>query len=243
MPGQPQQPIMQPFQGMGMPSPEEMQNPTMPQTAPVNPPSLGTIQTGFGALSPQQVSNLEAAGIKVPVLKETPEQKDARALELYKQKQDLKNSKSLSIPTSKTISTNQAIVSASNNLIPQIDNLIAMNVPNQLINMSPNQQKVYEATTNALADSLMTVNNWPKTDQALEMAKSMVKRGRFESDHSYKLRLADLKKEVYSRGQNANSILSGNNVALNPASNGMTTGQNDMSHLSDEQLQAIAGGG
>ncbi len=74
--GTPQAQSMQPMAGMGMPSMEEMQNPTpqIPQGQP-QAPSQQALQQGFGGFSPEQQMAMGLAGIKMPVLRELPEQK------------------------------------------------------------------------------------------------------------------------------------------------------------------------
>lgn len=71
----PEQNAMNLFQGNGMPSNEEIENPT-----PIQPRQIQGIsqpQTGslFGDLTPDQQMMLQMAGIKIPTIKENPEQK------------------------------------------------------------------------------------------------------------------------------------------------------------------------
>jgi len=72
----PSQESMIPYQGIGMPNFNEMQNPA------IAPPSQKSIQEGFGGMNftPQQQMALGMAGIKIPKLYETPEQKSQQRI-------------------------------------------------------------------------------------------------------------------------------------------------------------------
>lgn len=90
------QPIMQennmkPFSGGGMPSMQEMENPTpIGQSAMQNAPQ--TQPNGiFGDLTPDQQMMLQMAGIKVPTYKEDPRQKRFAELQNKIQFEDYKN--------------------------------------------------------------------------------------------------------------------------------------------------------
>jgi hypothetical protein len=83
----PEQP-MQPFMGGGMPSIQEMEQPT-PQA-----PTQQTLQQGFQGFTPEQQMAASLGGIKLPTFKENPAQKRALDLqgkiELEQQKSALK---------------------------------------------------------------------------------------------------------------------------------------------------------
>ncbi len=199
-----------PFQGQGMPNAQQMEN-------QVAPPSKEQIQQGF--LSPQQRREmaLNMMGVKIPKVTETPDQKRQREIETFKEKEAIKaQNKASGAPTSSVITSNQNIIQAANNIIPQIDTLIASDIPNQFVNMSPDLQKSYESRYKSLADGLMTAFKWPKTDQALTMAKDLVKKGAFESDDAYKKRLEELKQEVISRQGQSVAALEQNKISANP---------------------------
>lgn len=116
---------MTPFSGGGMPSNEEIENPTlqMPQQK-MNVPQQ---QSGglFGNLSPDQQAMLQMAGYKIPTVKENPEQKryadlqSKLALENYKtqQKKALEQTKN----EYKNIQTHQKVVDSAKNDMPHLE--------------------------------------------------------------------------------------------------------------------------
>ncbi len=169
--------------------------------------------------------------------KETPNQKRSADLELWLKKQEIinanKSQMDLSAPTKATITSNQSVITAANNIIPQIEELIHMSIPNQITGkgLSPNKYQKYEGATNAIADGLMSAFGWPKTDQALTMAKQLVKRGKLENEESYKERLKGLIAELDGRRKMSTNILTNARVA--------STGSNAESNLSIENGQMI----
>jgi len=79
--------------------------------------------------------------------KETPEEKRAADLETHRLKKQIdreeKSETDLTNPVRATIANNQAVIAASNNIIPQIQELKHMKIPNQLVNMYPDQNAMY----------------------------------------------------------------------------------------------------
>lgn len=148
----------------------------------------------------------------------TEEQKAAQRLEEFKQKEEIKKRNKgeidLTAPTKATITANQAVINSANNIIPQVEHLKKISLPNPISGQftSPNDFANYEAVTNSIADGLMAAFGWPKTDQALQMAKQLVKRKPLEKESSYHNRLSGLISELKQRRENANNILTGSKV-------------------------------
>jgi len=158
----------------------------------------------------QQIENMKN--------QQTPDQKSQAELQKFIQKEEIKKQmkgeEDLSKPTKAVITQNQNIVNSANNIIPQIKQLQSLKIPNQLANISPNQNQKYIAQSNAIADGLMSAFGWPKTDQALHMAKSMVQRGKFESEDAYKKRLNGLIGELEDRRKSAHNVLKSSKVNI-----------------------------
>lgn len=146
------------------------------------------------------------------------EQKRQMALQTFREKEEikkeLKGQADLTAPTKATITANQSVISAANNIIPQIEHLKKMDIPFAKTGAitSPDKYAKYEAQSNAIADGLMAAFGWPKTDQALQMAKQMVKRKPLESEDSYKTRLNEIISELKNRRAASNELLSSSKV-------------------------------
>jgi hypothetical protein len=208
----------------GQPNPMEApEQEPMGQSQPtMAPPSMAQIQQGFGG---QQIHPALAAKMKKLTGWDpnelTPEQKRASDIQQFREKEEIKKQMkgevNLSAPTRATVTANQSVITAANNIIPQIEQLKKLSIPyaGSGALTSPDKYAKYEAQSNAIADGLMAAFGWPKTDQALQMAKQMVKRKPLESENSYKTRLGEVVKELQHRRTSAHDLLSNSKVKPN----------------------------
>jgi hypothetical protein len=210
-------PMQQP--GVQMPGQQPMPQPGQPNVAP---PSMEQIQQGFSgqAMHPVLAAKMKKLTGWDPN-EQTPEQKRAADIQQFREKEEIKKSMKgeadLSAPTKATITANQSVITAANNIIPQIEQLKKMEIPyaGSGAITSPDKYAKYEAQSNAIADGLMAAFGWPKTDQALQMAKQMVKRKPLESETSYKARLNEVIGELKHRRTSAHELLSNSKVKPN----------------------------
>lgn len=145
----------------------------------------------------QRAATLAAGGFveeAFKVLTEKPEKNDANA------------------PTKAVITQNQQVSQAVDTLIPQIDELIKLDVPFQGGGVgtlfSPDKQRAYEATTAAITDQILAAFNLPKSNESIHLVKNMVEKGFNESDEAYHSRLKNLKNELVKRKQSALKVSS-----------------------------------
>jgi hypothetical protein len=214
---EPTNPMQMPGQAPGqVPMGQGQGQPTMA------PPSMEQLQQGFGG---QQMHPIVAARLKKLTGWDpnelTPEQKRASDIQQFREKEEIKKQMkgevNLSAPTRATVTANQSVITAANNIIPQIEQLKKLSIPyaGSGALTSPDKYAKYEAQSNAIADGLMAAFGWPKTDQALQMAKQMVKRKPLESENSYKTRLGEVVKELQHRRTSAHDLLSNSKVKPN----------------------------
>lgn len=193
------------------------QQPPMGITPRVEGPTQEQIQQAF---SKPRVHPAVAAAVKKKFGYDpnelTEDEKSQKRMAEFREKEAIKlqnkGELDLTMPTKAVITANQNVITAANNIIPQIQELKKMSIPNQLVNISPDQNQKYLGTSNAVADGLMAAFGWPKTDQALSMAKQMVRRGKLESEDAYKKRLDGLIGELEHRRKASNEILNASKV-------------------------------
>jgi hypothetical protein len=211
---EPTNPMQMPGQAPGqVPMGQGQGQPTMA------PPSMEQLQQGFGG---QQMHPIVAARLKKLTGWDpnelTPEQKRAADLQLFREKEQIKNKikgeADLSAPTKSVISTNQNIVNAVNNVIPQLEELKKIKTPNLATGKvtDPDVYADYETATDAAADSLMASFKWLGIQASLDMAKGMTKRRPLESEKGYHNRLDKLADELDMRRKNAYEVYAGSKV-------------------------------
>lgn len=105
---------------------------------------------------------------------------------------------------------NQNMVGAVTNAIPLVDKLASFNTPVKGIPWTQADNKAkYESLTNQLSDQLMTALNLPKTNESLNLVKSMTQRHFMESDKAYHARMRALKEDLNARKKYAQGALKG----------------------------------
>lgn len=242
MPGQePQQPAptQEMGEGMGMFSPEGMAD---AQAQPVAPPQGG--QGGPINLEAFKQNPLLRGFFKhkfgidpVAPAAQTPEDKQAMALDLFKQKEELKKqNKGGDVPTNTVLTQNQQALQGIKTVLPMLDELI--NNPKNVYgptDFSPSKKAAYNAKTSGMIDTLVAAQSLPKVQASIDLVEQQIRRGTNESVDSYIKRLKDLRKDLVNRKGRAKDVLSNRKVNTND--------DDDFSQMSDDELRKIAGGG
>lgn len=133
----------------------------------------------------------------------SPQDAIERQLDIYKRKQQLKNSGE--VPTTATITANQKVSSAIENVLPLIGELEGLekggNVPGQFVGryFNPDEQANYEAKVGTIVDALVGALGLPKIEKSIGIVEKIVGKRPFESDKAYEKRLANLKTELGQR--------------------------------------------
>lgn len=242
MPGQEQQqpaPTQEMGEGMGMFSPEGMAD---AQTQPVAPPQGG--QGGPINLEAFKQNPLLRGFFKhkfgidpVAPAAQTPEDKQAMALDLFKQKEELKKqNKGGDVPTNTVLTQNQQALQGIKTVLPMLDELI--NNPKSVYgptDFSPSKKAAYNAKTSGMIDTLVAAQSLPKVQASIDLVEQQIRRGTNESTEAYIKRLKDLRKDLVNRKGRAKDVLSNRKVNTND--------DDDFSQMSDDELRKIAGGG
>lgn len=106
--------------------------------------------------------------------------------------------------------SSQSVIGAVTTAIPLIDKLINFETPVKGFSfLSPDKSAQYESITNQLSDQLLTALKLPKTNESLELVKSMTKRHFMESDEAYHIRMKDLKSDLLSRKKYSQGVIKG----------------------------------
>lgn len=153
---------------------------------------------------------------------ETPQQKNDRALNLFKEKQAAKLSGE--VPTNAFITANQNAVQAIDNVIPLLKNLKESVIPSQTLGLArftdPDAQAAYNSQVAGISDSLVTAMKLPKTNESLELVKTMVGREPRESEGAYLKRIDKVIKDL---GERRKQSLSSIKKPLSESSSGSSS--------------------
>ena len=207
---QPQQPVpnQEMGEGMGMFSPQGMQEAQQtPQQQPQaqggtfdalkqNPMLRGFFKHKFG-FDP------------LAAVPQTPEQKNASALDLYRQKEAIKSEKEEKMPAAiKTLHEN--IIHLSPKAIDAIDHIINIPSPTEIPGtgfIKSGQKAAHNKAVTAAAENYSKANGWPNTKGSIEKAESILQRGNFETDYDYHKRLRGLQEELRTGIKTSNQFL------------------------------------
>lgn len=153
-------------------------------------------------------------------------------------------------PTKTTLTNNQQVAQAVDNVIPQIDDLLKIDVPFQTPNIwgagrltslwSPAKQADYEAKVAGITDQLVNALNLPKTNESIHLVEKMVRKQPNEGDASWHKRLKHLKGDLKKRQINAYKIAPP--VGADKKSKKQSLANKPASDYSVEELEAIANG-
>lgn len=168
---------------------------------------------------------------------QTPEDKQATALDLFQQKENIKKqNKGGDIPTDTVLTQNQQALQGIKTVLPMLDELI--NNPKSVYgptDFSPSKKAAYNAKTSGMIDTLVAAQSLPKVQASIDLVEQQIRRGTNESTDSYIKRLKDLRKDLTNRKGRAKDVLSNRKVD--------TSDDNEFSQMSDDELRKIAGGG
>lgn len=168
---------------------------------------------------------------------QTPEEKQAAALELFKQKEGVKaQNKGGDTPTNTVLTQNQQAIQGIDTVLPMLDDLIKN--PDKVYgkwDFSPSKKAAYNAKTSGMIDTLVAAQSLPKVQASIDLVEQQIRRATNESDDAYIERIKDLRKDLVNRRGKAQSVIKNRKVN--------TESSEDYSNMSDEELRKIAGGG
>lgn len=227
MPGeaQPPMPTQEMGEGMGMFSPEGMQQAQEPH--PVNAIAEQPTATADGSPMGGLDMNLLKAH---PMLRgfakkhlgfdplaavpQTPEEKEASAIDLFKKKEDIKQAnKSGNTATNKVLTQNQQAVQAIDTVLPMVDDFI--NHPENVYgpgDFSPSKKAAYNAKTGGMIDLLVAAQSLPQVKESVSLVEDQIRRKTGEGTDAYIKRLKDFKKDLMTRKAKAVSVVNSKKV-------------------------------
>lgn len=167
---------------------------------------------------------------------QTQEQKDAAALNLFKEKDKIKNmNKGGDVPTNSVLTQNQQALQGIKTVIPMLDEIIKN--PGNVYgptDFSPSKKAAYNAKTSGMIDTLVAAQSLPKVQASIDLVEQQIRRGTNESTDAYINRLKDLRKDLVNRKSRASDVIKNRKID--------TKEDEDFSTMSDEELRKIAGG-
>lgn len=145
---------------------------------------------------------------------QTPEEKNAAALDLFKQKEAIKQAnKSGDIATNKVLTQNQQAVQAIDTVIPMIDELI--NNPDSIYgawDFSPSKKAAYNAKTGGMIDMLVAAQSLPQVQESVNLVEEQIRRGTGEDKDAYKKRLQEFRKDLLARKKKSVGVVDSKKV-------------------------------
>lgn len=206
-------------------------------------------------INPEQANNLASAGIAQPAATnanaglgnalvrkflglpaQTPEEKQAAALELFKQKQGVKATQ----PTQAFATQNQTSIQAIDNLMPAIDELKNMNIPGQIVGKYWNRtnQAAYKGKLGEIKDTLIKGLGLKPTDTLVSMMDEIAGLQPGEDQSAYRQKLDRLKSEL---GRRRKTFFTNLNSPISARTSSASTP--DITSMSTEDLMKMYKGG
>jgi hypothetical protein len=177
----------------------------------VAPPSLGQIQQGFGQKAHPYVAARLKKKFGYDPNEETPEEKAAQRISEFKEKEDYKYEKKKKDMTEVTPATRneaQRIITATNSIVPLLNDLINMDIPNQnFALLSPNDQAKYKRKSFLAADKLMTISKLPRIQESLHGSLELLRMGNFEDPALFKEGLKELRTSILDEAKDQQELL------------------------------------
>lgn len=222
MPGSQPAPTQEMGQGMGMFSPEGMQEAqnAPPVTAIAEQP---TATAGMGGLDMNLLKAhpmLRGFAKKhlgfdpLAAVPQTPEEKQAAAIDLFKEKEKIKAAnKSGDTATNKVLTQNQQAVQAIDTVLPMVDEFI--NNPDKVYgpgDFSPSKKAAYNAKTGGMIDLLVAAQSLPQVKESVKLVEDQIRRLTGEGTDAYIKRLKDFKKDLTARRSKAVSVVNSKKV-------------------------------
>jgi hypothetical protein len=176
---------------------------------------------------------------------QTPEDKQAAALDLFKQKEQIKaanktgSGETLTAPIkTKYQNVIGGVTSARPILKKLIEEIKKGNIPGQMIGslFKRDAQASYKGEVSTLLDGVRNAYTIPNTDSGTAKAEDKVLRKSGESDANYAKRLQGILDQMDAREKDARTKLSAGNITANAP-------DDEFAHMSDDELRKIAGGG
>lgn len=251
MPGaqQPPIPTQEIGQGQGVFTPEGLQE--AQQQLAVSTPSGS--QSGSGLDMELLKAHPMLRGFAKQFLKfdplaavpQTPEDKQAMALDLFKQKENIKQQNKVGSGETLTdpIKTKyQNVIGGVASARPILKKLIKEtkkgNIPGQMIGslFKRDAQASYKGEISTLLDGVRNAYTIPNTDSGTAKAEDKVLRKSGESDANYAKRLQAILDQMDSRERDARTKLNTGNITANASGD-------DFSNMSDDELRKIMEGG
>ena len=204
------QPTQETGEGMGMFSPEGMQQAQKSQQQSPQESPQGTPGMNFDALRQNPMLRgffKHKFGFDpLAAVPQTPEEKQAAALDLFRKKEEIKNEKEAAMPAAiKTLHEN--IIHLSPKADAAIEHIINMPSPLEPYGLGfikSGQKAAHNKAVTAAAENYSKAKGWPNTKGSIEKAESILQRGNFETDYDYHKRLREYQEEL------RNGIISSN---------------------------------
>jgi hypothetical protein len=166
---------------------------------------------------------------------ETPEMKSQRELETYRKKQEIKSEGAGGEALTTPIKTKlQNVITGVDSAVPVLEDLLKKDtfIPHGYEFLHPAKYADYHTKVNSIIEPLIGAMGLNVTDATKEMMAQQVTRKTNESTEAYKKRLGSVLSDLKRRQLYAHKTLKSGRVPEG----------SDLSHLSDEELAAIAGG-
>ena len=213
-----QMPNQEMGEGMGMFSQEGMTNAQQPQ---MPQPNMGqNNQNNFESLKQNPMLRgffKHKFGFDpLAQIPQTPQEKQADALDLFKQKEALKNTnKGGNTPTNTVLTQNQQSLQGIDTVLPMLDELItSKNIPG-VMNFNPNTNATYNAKTSSMIDTLVAAQQLPKVQASIDLVEEQIRRKFGESVDNYKTRLKGLKEDLIKRRENSANVVNSRKINAN----------------------------
>ncbi len=140
---------------------------------------------------------------------QTPEQKKADQLDLFKEKEEYKAQQEAKLPAAiKTLHEN--IIHLSPKAIDAIQHIIDIPSPFEPWGfgaIKSGQKAAHKKLVTAAAENYAKAKGWPNTRGSIDKAESILERGNFETDFDYHKRLYELQNELKSGIESSNKFL------------------------------------
>ncbi len=152
---------------------------------------------------------------------QTPEEKMASQLDLFKKKEEYKANSEQKLPAAiKTLHEN--IIHLSPKAVDAIQKIIDKPSPLEPWGfgaIKSGQKAAHNKAVTAAAENYSKAKGWPNTKGSIEKAESILQRGKFETDFDYRTRLKEYQDELKEGMQTSNQFLHPNKQLETPKSN------------------------
>lgn len=140
---------------------------------------------------------------------QTPEEKQAAQLQLFKEKEKFKAEQEQKLPAAiKTLHEN--IIHLSPKAVKAIQHIIDIPSPFEpwgLGAVQSGQKAAHNKAVTAAAENYSKAKGWPNTKGSLEKAESILQRGNYETDSDYRKRLREYQDELKEGIQTSSEFL------------------------------------